>query len=147
MSTDLLLFPIRIKDKRNQAVQGLTESELSLEDKDRVTTGLYFTPGADRVALVFALDQSGSLREIISQQREAALALFRRFSDRSSIAVLRFAEVPAVVAPFERDPGKAQFGIQPVSRKQSTYSDIRCRRKGGHVCLKIFLACALNVES
>ena len=62
MSTDLLLFPIRIRDKRDQAVQGLTEGQLSLEDKDRVTTGLYFTPGADRVALVFALDQSGSLR-------------------------------------------------------------------------------------
>ena len=106
VSTDLLLFPIRIRDQRNQAVQGLTEGQLSLEDKDRVTTGLYFTPGADRLALVFALDQSGSLREIISQQREAALALFQRFSERSSIAVLRFAEVPTVVAPFEHDPAK-----------------------------------------
>jgi len=108
VSTDLLLFPIRIRDKQNQAVIGLTEGELSLEDKDRITTGLYFTPGADRVALVFALDQSGSLREIISQQREAALALFRRFSDRSSIAVLGFAEHPAVLAPFERDAAKAR---------------------------------------
>lgn len=113
VSTDLLLFHIRIKDKRNQLVQGLTENQLSLEDGDHVTTGLYFTPGADRVALVFALDQSGSLREIISQQREAALALFRRFSDRSSIAVLRFAEVPAIVAPFERDPGKASSAFSP----------------------------------
>ncbi len=69
VSTDLLLFPIRIKDKKDQAVKGLTEGELSLEDKDQVTTGLYFAPGADRVALVFALDQSGSLRQIISQQR------------------------------------------------------------------------------
>ena len=113
--TDLLLFPIRIRDKGEQVVKGLTENELSLEDKDRVTTGLYFEPGADRVALVFALDQSGSLREIISQQREAALALFRRFSDRSSIAVLRFAETPTVVAPFERDPAKAGLGFIPSS--------------------------------
>lgn len=111
VSTDLLLFPIRIRDKGEQMVKGLTENELSLEDKDRVTTGLYFEPGADRVALVFALDQSGSLREIISQQREAALALFRRFSDRSSIAVLRFAQTPTVVAPFERDPAKAVSGF------------------------------------
>ena len=125
VSTDLLLFPIRIKDKRNQAVQGLTESELSLEDKDRITTGLYFAPGADRVALVFALDQSGSLREIISQQREAALALFRRFSDRSSIAVLRFAEAPAVVAPFERDPAKARsaFSLSAGSNRHTAIFD------------------------
>ncbi|MDQ2921762.1 MAG: VWA domain-containing protein [Acidobacteriota bacterium] len=121
VSTDLLLFPIRIKGKGEQAVQGLTESALSLEDKDRVTTGLYFAPGADRVALVFALDQSGSLREIISQQREAALALFRRFSDRSSIAVLRFAEAPAVVAPFERDPAKARsaFSVSAGSNRHT----------------------------
>ena len=46
----------------------------------------------DRVALLFALDQSGSLREIISQQHDAALSLFSRFSDRSSVAVLRFSD-------------------------------------------------------
>jgi VWFA-related protein len=113
VSTDLLLFPIRIKDKRDQAVTGLTENQLSLDDKDGVTTGLYLSPGADRIALVFALDQSGSLREIISQQRAAALALFHRFSDRSSIAVLRFAEVPAIVAPFGRDPSKASSAFSP----------------------------------
>ncbi len=113
VSTDLLLFPIRIKDKNARAVQGLTETELSLEDKDRVTTGLYFTPGADRVALVFALDQSGSLRQIISQQREAALGLYRRFSDRSSVAVLRFAETPTIVTQFERDPTKASSAFNP----------------------------------
>jgi VWFA-related protein len=125
VSTDLLLFPVRVRDKRNQAVQGLTEDQLSLEDKDRVTTGLYFTPGADRLALVFALDQSGSLRQIISQQREAALALFRRFSDRSSIAVLRFAEAPAIVAPFEHDPGKASsaFRMSPGSNRQTAIFD------------------------
>jgi VWFA-related protein len=106
-------------------VQGLTEAQLSLEDKDRVTTGLYFTPGADRLALVFALDQSGSLRQIISQQREAALALFRRFSERSSIAVLRFAEVPVIVAPFERDPGKASsaFNSSSGSNRQTAIFD------------------------
>lgn len=129
VSTDLLLFPIRIKDKNNQAVIGLTERELLLEDNDRVTTGLYFTPGADRIALVFALDQSGSLRQIISQQREAALALFRRFGDRSSVAVLRFAEVPAIVAPFERDSGKAgsAFTQYAGSNRQTAIFDAAAR--------------------
>ena len=112
VTTDLLLFPIRIKNKHGQAVPVLTESDLLLGDKDRVTTSLYFAPGADRVALVFALDQSGSLREIISQQREAALALFRRFSDRSNIAVLTFAETPAVIAPFDRDPERARSAFR-----------------------------------
>jgi Ca-activated chloride channel family protein len=89
-------------------VKGLGQSDLALKDKDQVTAGLYFAPGADRVAIVFALDQSGSLREIISQQRDAAVALFGRFSDRSSIAVLRFAESPSLVVPFGRDAAAAR---------------------------------------
>ena len=103
VNTDLLLFPIRIRNKRGIAGAELTERELTLKDKDRVTTGLYFHPGGDRLAVVFALDQSGSLRDIISQQRDAALALFGRFSERSKVAVIRFSERPTIAAAFGRD--------------------------------------------
>ncbi|HWN08521.1 MAG TPA: VWA domain-containing protein [Pyrinomonadaceae bacterium] len=103
VNTDLLLFPVRIRNKNGQIETKLTERDLTLKDNDGVTTGLYFHPGADRVALVFALDQSGSLRDSISQQRDAALALFSRFSERSRVAIIRFSETPALVAPFGRD--------------------------------------------
>lgn len=102
VNTELLLFPIRVRDKRKPQ-QKLTEADLTLRDEDRVTNGLYFSAGADRLALVFALDESGSLREIISQQREAALALFGRFGEKSRVAVLRFSGSPALVADFGRD--------------------------------------------
>ncbi|MFN2513527.1 MAG: VWA domain-containing protein [Pyrinomonadaceae bacterium] len=125
VSTDLLLFPIRIRDKRGQAVIGLEQSDLAVKDKDQVTAGLYFAPGTDRVAMVFALDQSGSLREIISQQHDAALALFGRFSDRSSIAVLRFAETPSVVAPFGRDSAaaRAAFSLAAGTNRRTAIFD------------------------
>lgn len=125
VSTDLLLFPIRVRDKRGQGVRGLEQSDLALKDKDQVTAGLYFVPGADRVAIVFALDQSGSLREIISQQRDAAVALFGRFSDRSSIAVLRFAEAPSVVAPFGRDSAAASaaFSFAAATNRRTAIFD------------------------
>src|SRR5687768_5549979 len=42
VNTDLLLFPIRIRDKKGQALSGLTEQDLLLKDQDQVTTGLYF---------------------------------------------------------------------------------------------------------
>ena len=112
VSTDLLLFPVRIRDKKGQAVAGLTEQDLTLKDQDKVTTGMYFAPGADRVALLFALDQSGSLQQIISQQREAALALFSRFSDRSSIALLRFAENSKLTLPFTKDMESARSAFR-----------------------------------
>ena len=112
VNTDLLLFPIRVRDKKGQAVAGLTEQDLLLKDQDQVTTGLYFSPGADRVALLFALDQSGSLREIISQQQEAALALFSRFGERSSVAVLRFSDTSTLSAPFTKDLANARAAFR-----------------------------------
>jgi Ca-activated chloride channel family protein len=134
VSTDLLLFPIRIRDKRGQSVRGLEQSDLALKDKDQVTAGLYFAPGTDRVAIVFALDQSGSLREIISQQQDAAIALFGRFSDRSSVAVLRFAESPSLVVPFGRDPGaaRAAFSFAPGANQRTAIFDAAAR------ALKVF---------
>ena len=108
VNTELLLFPIRIRDKKGQAVAGLTEADLTLKDQDRATTGIYFTPGADRVAMLFALDQSGSLREIIAQQQDAALSLFSRFSDRSSIAVLRFNDTSSLATPFTKETAEAR---------------------------------------
>jgi Ca-activated chloride channel family protein len=125
VNTDLLLFPVRIRNKRNQAELKLTEADLSLKDPDHVTSGLYFQPGSDRVALLFALDRSGSLRLTISQQRDAALALFGRFSDRSSIAIITFAEKPALVAPFQKgaEAASSAFRITPAINQHTAIFD------------------------
>lgn len=121
VSTDLLVFPIRIRDKRGQAATTLTERDLLLRDEDHVTAGLFLYHGADRVALVFALDQSGSLREIVSQQREAALALAGRFGDASQVAVIRFAEKPSLVVPFSKDTAAAREAFSfPARANQRT---------------------------
>src|SRR5215207_5941195 len=125
VNTDLLLFPVRIRDKKGQAVAGLTDQDLLLKDQDKVTTGVYFSPGADRVALLFALDQSGSLREIIAQQQEAALALFSRFGERSTVAVLRFSDTASLAAPFTQDPAaaRAAFRFSAAPNKQTAIFD------------------------
>jgi Ca-activated chloride channel family protein len=115
VNTDLLLFPVRIRDKKGQAVTGLTDQDLLLKDQDHATTGIYFSPGADRVALMFALDQSGSLRQVISQQQEAALALFSRFGERSSVAILRFSDTASLIAPFTKDLSAARAAFRFVA--------------------------------
>lgn len=103
VSTDLLLFPARVRDKNAKRPSGLTEKDLSLKDPDGVVSSLYFSAGVDRVAMVFALDQSGSLREIIGRQRSAAISLYGRFGSLSSIAVLHFSDRPTIVASFSRN--------------------------------------------
>jgi len=112
VTTDLLLFPVRVRYERGQPVAGLTERDLSLRDNDHAINALHFSRGAERIALIFALDQSGSLRSIISQQRNAALALFGHFSQRSRVAVLRFAETPSPVAAFGRDTEAVQAAFE-----------------------------------
>ncbi len=125
VNTDLLLFPVRIRDKKGRAVTGLTDQDLQLKDPDQAATGVYFSPGADRVALMFALDQSGSLRQIIDQQRDAALALFSRFGERSSVAILRFSSTATLVAPFTKDlaNARAAFRFRAAANEQTAIFD------------------------
>lgn len=101
------------------------ERDLTLVDKDQVTSGLYFARGADRVAFVFALDQSGSLRDIIGRQRDAALGLAVRFGNGSQIAVLRFAERAEIAAPFGRnaDDARAAFIFTAASNQHTAIFD------------------------
>ena len=111
VSTDLSVFPIRIP---------LTANDFQLKDTDGITTSLYFAAGANRIAIVFALDESGSLRQILSQQRDAALSLFERFGQKSRVAVLRFSQQPTVVVPFGIDSEAARsafdFRARPNTR-------------------------------
>jgi VWFA-related protein len=125
IDTHLVVFPIRVRDKRGQAVGELTDNDVTVKDEDNATTGLYLYHGADRVSLVFALDQSGSLREIMNQQREAALALFAQFGEKSQVAVLRFAQQPKLALPFGRDldATRAAFSASTTSNQHTAIFD------------------------
>ena len=125
IDTRLVVFPIRVRDKRGQAVAGLTQNDLTVKDEDNATAGLYLYRGADRVSLVFALDQSGSLRDIMNQQRQAALALFGQFGEKSQVAVLRFAQQPKLALPFGRDldATRAAFSASAASNQHTAIFD------------------------
>jgi Ca-activated chloride channel family protein len=121
VNTDLLIFPIRVRNKNKQPVESLSEKELALRDNDRVTSGLYLRRGIDRVALMFALDQSGSTRQIISDQRDAAVGLLGKFGGESQVAVIRFASTPTLVANFGADTRTAREAFNfPSGENQRT---------------------------
>ena len=100
LSTNFVTVPVLVTDAAGRRVFNLKPEEFVLRDNGRVFALQYFATGTDRVALAFALDASGSAREIIPRQREIALALFSRFGSGSRVAVLRFAETAEMVAPF-----------------------------------------------
>jgi Ca-activated chloride channel family protein len=120
-NTELLIFPARLRNRDKLPVETLSENQLTLVDKDEVTTGLYLRRGVDRVALIFALDQSGSTQQIISQQRDAALGLLNRFGDQSQVGIIRFTSAPKLIVDFGRDISAARDAFNfPSAENQRT---------------------------
>jgi Ca-activated chloride channel family protein len=101
--TDLLSVPFFVTDARGRRVGGLTRDDFTVRDDGQPVRVEYFAAGTERVALLFALDSSGSARDTITHQRETALALFSRFGPGSRVAVLRFADKSDLVVPFTAD--------------------------------------------
>ena len=111
--TDLVAVSVTVTDSRGRRITDLKQADFLLTDDGRDARIDYFASGAERIALAFVLDNSGSLREQLSRQRDAALGLFSRFGPASSVAVIRFGQQAKLVAPFTRetDSARAAFGV------------------------------------
>ena len=113
--TDLVAIPVTVTDSRGHRISDLKQDDFGLSDDGRATKIEYFASGAEHVALLFALDASGSARDILEQQRSAALALFLRFGHGSRLAVLHFGNFVRLSVPFTTDSQAAQdsFNYEP----------------------------------
>jgi Ca-activated chloride channel family protein len=100
VSTDLVTVPTFVTDERGRRVSGLTQADFLVRDAGRAVKIEYFAVGTERVALAFVLDATGSVRELIAQQRETALELFSRFGRDSRVAVLQITDQARLAAPF-----------------------------------------------
>jgi Ca-activated chloride channel family protein len=119
--TDLVAVPLTVTDSRGHRVSNLTQGDFVLADDGRSAKIDYFASGAERIALLFVLDNSGSLREQLDRQRDAALRLFSRFGPNSSVAVMRFGQQARLLAPFTRemDSARTAFSV-PVNLSERT---------------------------
>lgn len=115
VNTDLVTVPAVITDRRARRVPGLIAADFEVLDEGRAVEISYFAAGAERVALVFLLDASGSTRDLIAGQREAALALFSRFGKRSRVSVIHFQERPGLSLPFTADLEAASAAFRFVA--------------------------------
>lgn len=112
--TDLVAIPLVVTDARGSRIAGLTVNDFVLTSDVGPAKIDYFASGTDRVALLFALDTSGSSRETIARQREAAVALYSRFGQGSRVAVLQFSNVARLKAPFtsNAEGAKGAFALE-----------------------------------
>lgn len=106
--TDLVTVPVLVTDAQGRRVSGLARDAFEVREEGRTVETSYFAAGAERVALLFLLDASGSTRDQLAQQRETALALFTRFGARSRVGVLHFREQPELVLPLTTDIERAR---------------------------------------
>ena len=113
--TDLVAVPVSVLDSRRRQVPNLKAEDFVLTDEGRKAKIDYFASGAEHVALLFAIDASGSARDIIVQQRSAALALLSRFGRGSRVAVLHFGDFVRLSVPFTTNSEGAQnsFNYKP----------------------------------
>src|SRR5687767_5870673 len=123
--TDLVVVPVYVTDGRGRRVPGLTRQDFQVRDNGRPVETVHFAAGAERVALLFLLDASGSTREIVTQQSETALALFSRFGERSRVGVVQFRERPEQTQPFTRDlrAARAAFRVAPLPDRRTAIFD------------------------
>lgn len=117
VSTDLITVPVVVTDARGRRFANLTLQDFEVRDGGRPVKLEYFSSGTERVAIVFALDASGSAREHIARQTEAALAMFTRFGSRSRIAVLPFSAQAGFTLPFTTDIDRARDAFQLTARR------------------------------
>jgi Ca-activated chloride channel homolog len=106
--TDLVMVPVVVTDARGRRIFGLGQEDFLVSTEGRVLKTQFFATGTSRVALTFLLDASGSAREYLRDQRDAALSLFSRFGPQSQVAVVRFSDDAKIVVPFSADLEKAR---------------------------------------
>ena len=112
VNTDLVTIPVSVMDGQGRRIAGLTLHDFEVRDNGQRVEPVYFAAGAERVALLFLLDASGSTRDIITQQRETALAIVSRFGTGSRVAVIQFREQPEPALPFTTDLRRARSAFQ-----------------------------------
>ena len=117
VNTDLITVPVVVTDARGKRFANLTLQDFEVRDGGRPVKLDYFSSGTERVAMIFALDTSGSAREHLTRQTEAALAMFTRFGDNSRIAVLPFSEQAEFALPFTTDMNRARDALQLSPRR------------------------------
>jgi VWFA-related protein len=125
VNTDLITVPVVVTDARGRRFPNLKLEDFEVRDGGLPVKLDYFSSGAERVAMLFALDMSGSTRRHLTRQSEAALAMFTRFGGNSRIAVLPFSEQAEFALPFTTDTNRAReaFRIAPHRGRHTAIFD------------------------
>ncbi|HUE83563.1 MAG TPA: VWA domain-containing protein [Pyrinomonadaceae bacterium] len=123
--TDLVLVPVTVTDSRGRRIIDLEQRDFALRTDAGKMKLEFFSVGTEQVAMAFLLDASGSARNYLLQQREAALSLFSRFGSDSEVAVLPFGDriVGGTSFTNDIDMARSSFTFPAVSNRRTAIFD------------------------
>lgn len=129
VDTDLVLVDVTVTDAGGRPVRNLKAEDFKVYDEGVERPIAFFNvqrrSGAPRpVAIVFAVDVSGSMTPDEMERLASAMRLFlRRFSDRTSLfALMTFGMSARVLQPFTNDEEKLQRAFTRLAREANGLS-------------------------
>lgn len=108
LETKLVSVPVVVQNKRGEFVAGLSASDFEVREDGKIQQIEFFSTEETQLlsrplAVVFALDSSGSAAQTIRQQRAAADAFLRQLSPSQLVAVTRFSTSADTLVDFTAD--------------------------------------------
>ncbi|HEX8129488.1 MAG TPA: VWA domain-containing protein [Pyrinomonadaceae bacterium] len=129
VDTDLVLVDVTVTDAAGRPVRNLSEADFKIYDEGVERPIAFFNVERRRgeprpVAVVFAVDVSGSMSPPEMERLGEAMRLFsRRLSDRTSLfAVMSFGMSARVLQPFTNDEQKLERAFMRLSREANGLS-------------------------
>jgi Ca-activated chloride channel family protein len=129
VDTDLVLVDVTVTDAQGRPVRNLKAEDFKVYDEGVERPIAFFNverrSGTPRpVAIVFAVDVSGSMTPDEMERLASAMRLFsRRFSDRTSLfAVMSFGMSARVLQPFTNDAEKLERAFTRLAREANGLS-------------------------
>jgi VWFA-related protein len=119
VDTDLVVFDVQVVDKKTRRVIGdLTRDDFEVSEKGVKQQVSYFGRDELPLSILLLLDVSGSVRPIIHQIRDGALNALQRLKPEDQVAVMAFANTPALVQDFTKDRALASKQIEAATASE-----------------------------
>ena len=119
VDTDLVVFDAQVVDKKTKRVIGdLTRDDFEISENGAKQQVSYFGRDELPLSILLLLDVSGSVRPILHQIRDGALNALRRLKPDDQVAVMAFANTPALVQDFTKDRALVSQRIEAATASE-----------------------------
>lgn len=112
VEASFIKVPVTVVDSRGRPIQDLGPRNFRVYDEGEERLIDNFVLDKNPVNVVVLLDMSGSVHEEIDEIKDAAVSFAKAFDKEDRIAVMTFAEKPALLQDWTNDPRKVTKSLK-----------------------------------